>query len=133
MLNLALGFVVSFLVIFFIVRSSGLHGALSMDHDLRGIQKNHAYAVPRIGGVGIACAAAVTIAAQPLWAINPGMNHLLLLLCAVPAFGGGVIEDMTKRVSARTRLLCALASALAPTRITNSQANADVPAWLRSA
>jgi hypothetical protein len=46
MLNLALGFVVSFLVIFFIVRSSGLHGALSMDHDLRGIQKNQASGSP---------------------------------------------------------------------------------------
>jgi UDP-N-acetylmuramyl pentapeptide phosphotransferase/UDP-N-acetylglucosamine-1-phosphate transferase len=106
-----------------------------MDHDLRGIQKNHAYAVPRIGGVGIACAAAVTIAAQPLWAINPGMNHLLLLLCAVPAFGGGVIEDMTKRVSARTRLLCALASALAACLVLHATlTRVDLPLvddWLR--
>ncbi|SAL64995.1 MraY family glycosyltransferase [Caballeronia humi] len=135
MLNLALGFVVSFLVIFFIVRSSGLHGSLSMDHDLRGIQKNHAYAVPRIGGVGIACATAVTIFAQPVWATDSGMGQLLLLLCAVPAFAGGVIEDMTKRVSPSVRLLCALASALAACLVMHATlTRVDLPLvdqWLR--
>ena len=135
MLNLALGFVASFLVIFFIVRSSGLHGSLSMDHDLRGIQKNHAYAVPRIGGVGIACAAAITLVAQPLWATDTGMGHLLLLLCAVPAFAGGIIEDMTKRVSPRVRLLCALASALAACLVMQATlTRVDLPLvdeWLR--
>jgi UDP-N-acetylmuramyl pentapeptide phosphotransferase/UDP-N-acetylglucosamine-1-phosphate transferase len=135
MLNLALGFVVSFLVIFFIVRSSGLHGSLSMDHDLRGIQKNHAYAVPRIGGIGIACAATVVPVIQPLWATNPGTSQLLLLLCAVPAFAGGVIEDMTKRVSPRVRLLCALASALAACLLMHATlTRVDLPLvdqWLR--
>lgn len=135
MLNLALGFVASFLVIFFIVRSSGLHGSLSMDHDLRGIQKNHAYAVPRIGGVGIACAAAITLVAQPLWATNTGTGNLLLLLCAVPVFAGGIIEDMTKRVSPRVRLLCALASALAACLVMQATlTRVDLPLvdeWLR--
>jgi len=135
MLNLAVGFVVSFLVIFFIVRSSGLHGSLSMDHDLRGIQKNHAYAVPRIGGVGIACAAAVTLVAQPLWATNSAMSQLLLLLCAVPAFAAGVIEDLTKRVSPSVRLLCALASAFAACLVMHATlTRVDLPLvdqWLR--
>jgi UDP-N-acetylmuramyl pentapeptide phosphotransferase/UDP-N-acetylglucosamine-1-phosphate transferase len=135
MLNLALGFVVSFLVIFFIVRSSGLHGSLSMDGDMHGIQKNHAYAVPRIGGVGIACAASVIPAIQGLWATDPGTKQLLLLLCAVPAFAGGLIEDMTKRVSPRARLLCALASALAACLLMQATlTRVDLPIvdqWLR--
>ncbi|PRX36893.1 UDP-N-acetylmuramyl pentapeptide phosphotransferase/UDP-N-acetylglucosamine-1-phosphate transferase [Paraburkholderia sp. BL18I3N2] len=135
MLNLAFGFVVSFLVIFFIVRSSGLHGSLTMDHDLRGIQKNHAYAVPRIGGVGIACAATVIPLIQPLWATAPGTGQLVLLLCAVPVFAGGVIEDMTKRVSPRVRLLCALASALAACLLMHATlTRVDLPLvdqWLR--
>jgi UDP-N-acetylmuramyl pentapeptide phosphotransferase/UDP-N-acetylglucosamine-1-phosphate transferase len=34
-----------------------------------------------------------------------------LLLCAVPAFGSGFLEDVTKKVSARARLYCTMAAA----------------------
>jgi UDP-N-acetylmuramyl pentapeptide phosphotransferase/UDP-N-acetylglucosamine-1-phosphate transferase len=106
-----------------------------MDYDLRGIQKNHAYAVPRIGGVGIACAATVTLVAQPLWGTDFAMGQLLLLLCAVPAFAAGVIEDLTKRVSPSVRLLCALASAFAACLVMHATlTRVDLPLvdqWLR--
>jgi UDP-N-acetylmuramyl pentapeptide phosphotransferase/UDP-N-acetylglucosamine-1-phosphate transferase len=135
--NLALGFIVSFAVIYLIVRSTGLHGALSMDHDLRGIQKNHAYAVPRIGGVGLACAALASFVAQPLWASGSNASHLLLLLCAVPAFAAGLVEDMTKRVSPRVRLLSALFSAFAACLLLHAVLiRVDLPYvdyWLRFA
>ncbi|CAD6524774.1 MraY family glycosyltransferase [Paraburkholderia metrosideri] len=113
MLDFAVGFIGSFLVLYIIVHSASMHGSLSMDHDLHGIQKNHAYAVPRIGGIGIACAAVVTSVAQPIWSTGSNAPNLILLLCAVPAFTSGVAEDLTKRVSPRVRLLCALASAFA--------------------
>src|ERR1700710_481760 len=71
MLNLALGFVSSFLVVLCIVRTTRMHGAVSLDVDLRGIQKHHAYAVPRIGGLALMCGITLTSALTPLWSESP--------------------------------------------------------------
>ncbi|MPW17413.1 glycosyltransferase [Paraburkholderia sp. CNPSo 3157] len=135
MFNLTVGFVCSFLVIFMIVRSSSFHGTISLDRDLRGVQKNHAVPVPRVGGTGIACAVLVVVLAEPLWSTVSLKNSLLVLLCAMPVFASGVIEDMTKRVSARVRLLCALASALAACLLLEAViTRVDIPpvdSWLR--
>jgi UDP-N-acetylmuramyl pentapeptide phosphotransferase/UDP-N-acetylglucosamine-1-phosphate transferase len=128
MVNLALSFVCSFTIVYFIVRSAGMHGAFSLDVDLHGIQKNHAYAVPRVGGVGIACAALIVVSTQWLWSKAPVEESLLLLLCAVPAFASGVVEDLTKRVSPRVRLICTLASALAGVMLVHAVVvRVDVP------
>lgn len=135
MLNLAFGFTCSFLIILLIVRSAGKHALFSMDGDLHSVQKNHVYAVPRIGGIGIACAAVATTIAEPLWATGSNYASLLLLLCAVPAFASGVAEDVTKLVSPRIRLLCAFASALMACLLLNAVVTrVDVPMidqWLR--
>jgi UDP-N-acetylmuramyl pentapeptide phosphotransferase/UDP-N-acetylglucosamine-1-phosphate transferase len=137
MVNLALSFVCSFTIVFFIVRSASVHGAFSLDGDLQGIQKNHAYAVPRVGGVGIACAALIVVSLEWLWSDAPVAESLLLLLCAVPAFASGVTEDLTKRVSPRVRLICTLASALAGVMLIHAVVvRVDVPLvdqWLRFA
>lgn len=112
-----------------------MHGAFSLDGDLQGIQKNHAYAVPRVGGVGIACAALIVVSLEWLWSDAPVAKSLLLLLCAVPACASGVTEDLTKRVSPRVRLLCTLASALAGVMLLHAVVlRVDVPLidqWLR--
>jgi UDP-N-acetylmuramyl pentapeptide phosphotransferase/UDP-N-acetylglucosamine-1-phosphate transferase len=137
MVNLALSFVCSFTIVYFIVRSASVHGAFSLDGDLHGIQKNHAYAVPRVGGVGIACAALISVSVEWLWSDAPVEESLLLLLCAVPAFASGVVEDLTKRVSPRVRLICTLASALAGVVLIHAVVvRVDVPLvdqWLRFA
>jgi UDP-N-acetylmuramyl pentapeptide phosphotransferase/UDP-N-acetylglucosamine-1-phosphate transferase len=128
MVNLAVGFACSFMVVFLIVRSSSMHGSFSLDGDLRGIQKNHAYAVPRVGGIGIACAALVVVLSERLWSKTPFMESILMLGCAVPAFASGVIEDLTKRVSPRARLICTLVSALAGTLLIHAVVTrVDVP------
>ncbi|SAK92140.1 glycosyl transferase family protein [Caballeronia pedi] len=112
MLNLALGFISSFCMTLLIVRFAGRYGALSLDHDLKGVQKNHSHPVPRIGGIALMVAACVTFPIGALFGGNPRSESLLLLLCALPAFGSGVIEDLTKRVSVRARLLSAMLAAL---------------------
>jgi len=112
MLNLALGFISSFCMTLLIVRFAGRYGALSLDHDLNGVQKNHSHPVPRIGGIALMVAACVTFPIGALFGGNPRSESLLLLLCALPAFGSGVIEDLTKRVSVRARLLSAMLAAL---------------------
>lgn len=109
---LALSFATALVVSLLIIRSASLHGAISADNDFSGPQKFHARAVPRIGGLGIfigfLVGAAVWIVRLPEW------RHALLLLivCAVPAFASGLIEDITKRVSPLRRMLAIVSAAL---------------------
>jgi UDP-N-acetylmuramyl pentapeptide phosphotransferase/UDP-N-acetylglucosamine-1-phosphate transferase len=88
------------------------HGAsLVKDHDLSGPQKFHDRPVPRVGGLGIF--GGVAAACALLWWQKPeqGLAAGLLLLCALPAFLSGLVEDVTKNVSPGRRLLFTAVSA----------------------
>lgn len=90
-----------------LVLSAHKHGHLTMD--LPGaVQKFHFDPTPRVGGIAIY--AAVTGA----WMLLPGLaeGKLLatVLLTGMPALLIGLIEDVTKRVSVRTRLLVTMGS-----------------------
>ena len=70
--------------------------------------------MPRIGGLGIYIG--LLVAACAAW--QQGMEDaglgFKLLLCGIPAFASGLIEDLTKKVSPRKRLAAtALSAALA--------------------
>lgn len=83
----------------------------AFDTDLLGVQKVHARAVPRIGGLGIFLAFVLTTMLA-MWRTPPiGEGLLLLLLCASVAFIGGFVEDFTKRVSPSRRLLLTMIAA----------------------
>lgn len=93
-----------------IIRYQHLHGHLSMDHDLDGVQKFHAQPTPRVGGLPILAGLLVAfICAKLLGAM--GGEVWLLLLAALPVFLAGLIEDLTKRVSPFARLMAAFVSA----------------------
>jgi len=112
MLFLLIPFALAAAVTLYVVHSSTRHGHLSADHDLSGPQKFHARPVPRIGGVGIFAGLAGMVAAA--YYLQGGVNARLgglLLLCGLPAFGAGLIEDFTKRVSPGKRLLATAVSA----------------------
>ena len=81
------------------------------DHDLSGPQKFHAAPVPRVGGIGIFAGALAGVAV--LWLRQPqlGASAALLLACALPAFGSGLTEDLTKTQSPRRRLFFTAVSA----------------------
>jgi UDP-N-acetylmuramyl pentapeptide phosphotransferase/UDP-N-acetylglucosamine-1-phosphate transferase len=94
-----------------LVWSAHHHGHLSADHDLSGPQKFHASPVPRVGGIGVA---AGTLAGCLLaWWQGSKQDPLLwaLLVCSLPAFGAGLVEDLTKKVSARNRLYATMSAA----------------------
>lgn len=100
-----------------IVATQGWHGRHSLDMHLAGAQKFHAVPVPRVGGVAVACGILVSLVAYSIhfYASHPGeriASPLFLLLAAAPAFLGGFIEDLTKRVPARVRLGATLSSGL---------------------
>ncbi|MEH6825210.1 MAG: hypothetical protein V7629_14985, partial [Motiliproteus sp.] len=81
------------------------------DHDLDGVQKFHANPTPRTGGVavivGIMAAFLAALAIDSALATFLG----LLLACGLPVFAGGLVEDLTKQVKPRYRLLLAFVSA----------------------
>ncbi len=115
----ALSFVCAVFITFLVVHLRDFHFHLSADHDLSGVQKAHAVAVPRIGGVGIFIA--LLCSAVWLWIIDsPHLRFFLLFL--VPSslvFAVGLLEDLTKRVSVRMRLSVTMLSALIGSYLLN--------------
>lgn len=133
MLLLVSAFAVSFLVTLCIVRAAKGLGRAAGDHDLSGPQKFHAHPVPRIGGVGILLGVA-TGAAMLAWREPVAAPWLAsFLICAVPAFGAGIAEDLTKTQSPRKRLFfTAVSAALAAWMVQAVITRTDIPGldWL---
>ena len=108
---LILSFTVSVMVTLSVIHFAKTKGLNLLDHDLSGPQKFHAAAVPRVGGIGIVIA---LVAAVPVvWVLDASAGRLAagFLLCGVPAFAAGLIEDFTKRVTPKARLLATGVSA----------------------
>lgn len=104
-----LAFIVSALCTGWIVRHLGRQGQRWLDHSF-GPQKFHARAVPRIGGVGIFIGLAIASTVQ--YSMGDELLPLVLLGCGLPAFAAGLLEDITRRVSPRMRLLATAISAV---------------------
>ncbi len=68
-----------------------------------GPQKFHEKPVPRVGGVAVALGLLMAGAFM-------NSNYLLLLISAIPAFAGGLIEDLTKKAGVTFRLLMTMLS-----------------------
>lgn len=93
------------------------HGRYSFDADIKGIQKVHKNKVPRTGGIALLSG----VLAVPIlgnFDYQPALVReetriiiFKLLLVAVPAFLAGIVEDLTKKVSVRTRLYSIYVSA----------------------
>ena len=104
MSSLLIAFFVSFVCTIVVIRSQALHQRFTADLDLSGPQKFHKTAVPRIGGLGIALGMIMAI----LYHSNLqtfANEELFMLLCAAPVFAIGLLEDLTKKISVRTRLI----------------------------
>lgn len=109
---LAVASFTAWFVCWLIVRYEDMHSHFSYDHVGSGPQKFHAVPTPRIGG--IALATALLAGGGVLFALLPQVSlreHGYLILASVPAFLGGLIEDVTKRVGVTERLLLTMLSA----------------------
>jgi len=84
------------------------HGKHSFDH-LDGVQKFHSTPTPRVGGIAIISG---LIAAYMLTSGPVSKNLGLILIAGIPAFAAGLIEDFTKRVGIRERLLATMFSGI---------------------
>jgi UDP-N-acetylmuramyl pentapeptide phosphotransferase/UDP-N-acetylglucosamine-1-phosphate transferase len=112
MFAMVAAFGISFAVSLFFVRWAQRGAASALDHDLSGPQKFHARPVPRVGGIGIVAGMVAATAVLAFTSLNSATYGLLLLASASLAFASGLLEDITKQVSPRQRLLATAASAL---------------------
>ncbi|MDB5753504.1 MAG: putative glycosyl transferase, family 4 [Ramlibacter sp.] len=107
LLAVAATLIVALLVAQALVLSAHKHGHLTMDLP-SGVQKFHFDPTPRVGGV------AIYLAVAAAWGLLPGEAERKLLatvlLAGMPALAVGLIEDVTKRVAVRTRLLVTMGS-----------------------
>lgn len=112
LITLISALVVSFAVAFWLIHYAHLHAHLTHDsHVSAGPQKFHATSTPRVGGlpvfVGMSVAGVVSsliLPVRPMW-------WLIFVVCVLPAFAAGMIEDVTKKVGPRDRLLASFVSA----------------------
>jgi len=108
MLAAALSFLASALVCGAIVYLRPYHQRYSIDALSYFPQKIHKNAAPRIGGLAIFGG----VLAGALWYdYDIKSLGLALILCGLPAFLGGIGEDLTKKVSTVARLLLTFAAA----------------------
>jgi UDP-N-acetylmuramyl pentapeptide phosphotransferase/UDP-N-acetylglucosamine-1-phosphate transferase len=93
-----------------LIRYRDWHIAISGDDDFYGPQKLHQEVTPRIGGLGIAlgflAASFVGFFVNPTAAKSLG----LIALAASPVFATGMVEDFTKRMGVKARLVAAFIS-----------------------
>lgn len=102
---------ISFLVALFFVRQSKNGVLWGSDSDFDGPQKFHSTPVPRLGGVGILAALALS-AIYVRWLTPVGDQLVLLVACGIPALAFGLAEDITLSIRPRTRMLAAALSGL---------------------
>jgi UDP-N-acetylmuramyl pentapeptide phosphotransferase/UDP-N-acetylglucosamine-1-phosphate transferase len=109
---LILSFLLSFLLIMGLIRYQHLHDKITSDYDLSSPQKFHAIVVPRIGGIGIFFSLLIT-ATSALLFFQQERGALLLqaIACALITFLVGLLEDLTKKIGVKTRLLATAISA----------------------
>lgn len=108
---LVIAFLLSCIATLLLVRYSHLHGHLTADHDIHGVQKFHVIPVPRIGGVGLVVGLIGALSIRSIQHSTVGHFGLLLLVCSMPAFLLGFLEDITKKIGVKTRLFATALSA----------------------
>ncbi len=97
---------------YLIVRYEALHANWSFDPVKTGPQKIHAIPTPRIGGLGVM--AGLFVSGAALLATDqgaPSEQFGFLLFASLPAFLGGITEDVTKNVSVLARLALTMLAA----------------------
>ncbi|KZK75034.1 MAG: glycosyl transferase [Pelodictyon luteolum] len=109
----------SFAISLLIVLTSKWHGRHSYDTN-EGVQKFHTSPTPRIGG--LAMFPALIVAALLLPQASGALLNSLII-AAIPAFSAGLIEDFTKKVSVRNRLLATMVSGLCAWWLTGYSLN----------
>ena len=108
---LILSLTLSALITLLLIRYQHLHANFSGDHQ-SGPQKFHVHQVSRIGGVSIFLSLLLCMIIRGIIDSNFSGYLPLLLIAALPTFGIGLLEDVTKKVGVKVRLFVTAFSAL---------------------
>lgn len=103
--------VTSLLIALFLLRYLHIHQHLTGDPTTQEPQKYHLGKIPRVGGIPIFIGIIVGIVIQISMGRLPTHLGLFWLFTAIPVFGAGLAEDLSKRVSVMWRLLASFISA----------------------
>ena len=105
--------IASFLTCLLLVGTKKWHGAFSMDSST-GVQKFHTAPTPRIAGIALVVGVLAGYAFSSHSPAAAEKRQILsaILMAGMPAFIFGLLEDITKKVSVKTRLLAPMASGL---------------------
>ncbi len=109
----------TFCICVLLVATQGMHGRWS-DDEHHGVQKVHTKPTPRVAGIALFLGLLVSIRFTP-----PEVGAVLYptLLASLPAFSFGLLEDLTKKVGVRERLLATIASGIVAWWITHISLN----------
>ncbi len=102
------GLLVCFVACLGLVLTQHWHGHVTHD-DARGVQKFHKRPTPRIGGAGIGLA---YLAVGFLLPAEEQSFWFTIGLAGLPALIAGLLEDITRKVGVRVRLLATMGSGL---------------------
>lgn len=107
---LLLVFLLAFCTCLVLVLTKKWHGKLSMDAD-SGVQKFHVAPTPRVGGLAVYLS---LLAVALILGGGSSDDQFLLkfVMAGIPAFLFGFIEDLTKSVGVKLRLLATMMSGL---------------------
>lgn len=109
---LVISFIISASLTFLILHYGHLHDHISADHDLLGVQKFHSMAVPRVGGISVFLGVSGAMLYGLITALDDGWLGVGIVLCGSIAFIVGLLEDLTKKVGVKERLLATAVSGL---------------------
>ena len=90
-----------------------LNHSLSIGQDKSvGVQKFHIAPTSRLGGLALYCGLIAGDILMRNYKIQGLHSYEMLLICALPIFLGGLVEDLTHRVPASARLILAVLSGI---------------------
>ncbi|MFN3406435.1 MAG: MraY family glycosyltransferase [Caldimicrobium sp.] len=125
---LIIAFLLSFTISVLVIRISFKHRKLLSENLHHGPQRFHQIPAPRLGGIALFSALLGGLLISYLKGDLFRNNFLLLLLCSIPAFLAGLLEDLTGKIKVKWRLLLiALSAALAYYFLTAKIQRLDLP------
>lgn len=110
MAPLIFSFTLSLVFTGIVLRYNHLHEHITAD-GFDGVQKFHSRPVPRVGGLSLVLCLIGSYGFLYFYNQQVCKFGLVLLVSAMPAFGLGFLEDITKQVGVRARLFATAASA----------------------
>ncbi len=130
MLASFIAFITSCLITVLVVRYKYKHESLTSDFDFDGPQKFHTVAVPRVGGLGVFVGVLVSALARLTQDFDSGLILLEVVFCGFTAYMVGTLEDLTKKVSPKVRIIGCFISALTAYLILGTQVKSIDILWI---